>query len=376
MRNFLGKFLPTKIFGRDGSRSVDVIFDEVSNLHRLAVDQVVKVESLRGFSDIADNWIFINSVGAVGDTLEIQIDSSDGALAATGLSTYSKTFTILVTDTRQTLTDRIVAALNADITFNPAYRAVRVKDSPIVIIKTKFFGEWGEVLDSPGVPSANAFRVVLVGTLNIVRAFPDFIRRNKINSLSTDPRDERFGVLGISGNVSNIPASVGNLYQEFFTNPTYGTALNQNLLGSSATWTVPISADRDISILELRLFFGANRIRLGEGKFGSTNSPLTGGIYFDIKADNILKTIGPFKSNSSLKNEFALGDPTNFRLDIQSGRDELLASFTPGAGFVLRQAGTFGPGNDDYIRLRIENSRLDNRVSFMRAIAFGFGADL
>lgn len=375
MKHLIAKYFPIKIFGRDGARGVDVIYDEVANVNRLAVDQVVKVESLRGFSDIADNWVFINSVGNAGDQLTLEIDSSDGALDAMGIALFTKTFTTGVGEDRQSFTNRMVSELNADLNFNQAYNAVRVKDSSIVIIKSRFFGEWGEVLDAPhGSALPNTFRIAITGSFNAARAYGDFIRRNKINSLSTDPRDERFGVLGISGNVSSVPASIGGFYEEFFTNPTFGQDMSVNAsVGGPYEYTIPLNASRDVQIFEIRISFAGNGINLGNA-FGAGNSPLSNGIILEFKSDNVIKTRGPFYTNSDLKNAFAVGSPTNFRLDKPSGTDELLASFTTGAGIVLRRQGNFGAGNDDYVKIILAD-RFDNITENMKVEAIGFTAD-
>ena len=374
MKKFISKFLPIKILGNSTNNPVDVIFDETTNLHRLAVDQVVKIESLRSFSDIADNWFFINSVGNVGDQLTLEIDSSDGVFDVLGITVYSKVFTTQAGEDRNDFCDRIVNELNADSNFLQVYRAVRVKDSPIVIIKSRFFGEWGEVFTTFPTIKPDSFRVTVTGGLNCPRAFTDFKRRNKLNAISTDPRDERYGQIGISGNVS-IGGSIGNYYQEYFTNATHGIDMSIRAdLGGPYVYRIPTDATRDLEIFEIRIFFSGNGINLGD-YFGTSNSPLTNGIQLNFKTDNELKTLGPYYTNSDLKNTFAVGSPTNFRLDKPSGSDELLASFAVGSPIVLRKQGTFGASsNDDYLEIVLAD-RFDNITDGMRAIAVGFKTD-
>lgn len=375
MKKFFSQFIPVKIFGsRDDGvrRGVDVIFDETTNLNRLAVDQVVKIESLRSFSDIADNWIFINSVGNPGDTITLEIDSSDGVFDALGITVFTKVFTTQSGEDRNNLCDRIVSELNADSNFIQVYKATRVKDSPIVIIKSRFFGEWGEVFTTFPDIKANAFRVTVTGAVNAPRAFDDFKRRNKLNAISTDPRDERYGQIGVSGNVS-IGGSIGNYFQEFFKDSLDSTDMSINASGSPVVFEVPVDASRDIEIYEIRIFFAGNGINLGQS-FG-TGQALTNGIQLDFKTDNEIKNLGPYYTNSDLKNEWAIGSPTNFRLDKPSGKDELLASFRPGSPIVLRKSGTFGDAlNDDFLRITLSD-RFDNITEDMRAIAVGFKTD-
>lgn len=373
MKKFISKFLPIKIFGRNGDRAVDVIFDPVSNIHRLCVDQVVKVESLRGFSDISDNWFFINSIGNAGDTLTLEIDSSDGVLDSQGYSVYTKTFTVLAGEDRQDLTDRITNELNADSNFLPVYRATRVKDSTIVIIKSRFFGEWGEVTLTPhGLPTPNTFRIIPTGGVNAYPAFDDFIRRNKLNSVSTDPRDERYGQLGVTGNVQ-IGGSVGNFFQEYFVDDQASNNMSIADNQVPKTFKVPIDLTKDTEIYEIRIFFTGNGINLGSS-FGSGQA-LNNGIILRFKSDNEIKELGPFKTNSELKNIWSVGSPTNFRLDKPSGKDELLAAFRPGPPILLRKSGTFGDIiNNDFLEIIIQD-RTDNITEEMKAAAVGFKTD-
>jgi hypothetical protein len=296
MKNFIAKFIPIKIFGRYGDRSVDVVYDEVNNISRLAVDQVVKVESLRGFSDIADNWIFINTVGDTGDTITVEIDSSDGVKDALGITVYTKTFTIQAGEDRQSITDRMVAELNADSDFLQVYRATRVKDSSIVIIKSRFFGEWGEVLQLPhGLPALNTFRVIVTGNAFAYPAFTNFIRRNKLNAVSTDPRDERYGQLGVTGNVQ-LGGTIGNFYDEFFKDGQGSTDMSINANNQTVIYSIPVDATRDLEVYEIRLFFAGNGVNLGSS-FG-TGQPLDNGILLRFKSDNVTQELGPFFTNS------------------------------------------------------------------------------
>jgi hypothetical protein len=121
------------------------------------------------------------------------------------------------------------------------------------------------------------------------------------------------------------------------------------------------------------MFFSGNGINLGDA-FGSGQA-LSNGILLRFKSDNEAKELGPFYTNSDLKNLWSVGSPTNFRLDKPSGKDELLAAFRPGPPILLRKSGTFGDvANDDYLEIVIQD-RTDNRTENMKATAIGFKTD-
>ena len=93
------------------------------------------------------------------------------------------------------------------------------------------------------------------------------------------------------------------------------------------------------------------------GQFLCKNTDLLRGISFEIRSDNQTTILPDINATEGWKNYFSFPDPGSaFRLDIQSGGDEFVASFRPTVAFVIRKAGTFGAGNDDFMKIKIQDN--------------------
>jgi len=347
---------PTRLFGSNELHAVDVILED--GVKKLVTTTTVTVESLNGFDDISDNWFFINSVGATGDTLRLEIDATDGA------PLLDKTFTVLIGEDRYQFTTRIVLELNQDFTnFQPYYKASKVKNNAIVHISSKFFGEFGEntTLDS--------FRVSWTGTINAPRAFDDFIRRGKVTSLSRAEDDPRYGVLGISGTTVSRAADIGGLTVNPFLNNGSASMLVNGSAVSPVVFTFPMAAFKDKFIREVRFYGAGNGIVFT--KFLSKNQPLSEGIEVEIKTNNQVIFLPFIKTTEDFQAKFAFGSGDNFQLSLASGADVFLAVFISDNPFPLKAIGTFGVGNDDYIKIRIRDN-ISSGITNLEALAFGF----
>lgn len=344
-----------KLVGSDELYEVDIVLE--NGQRKLVTTTTVQVESLNGFDDLADNWIYINAT-PVGGTLQILISATDGAPA------LNKTFTVLAGENRYTFVQRIVNELNADfVDFQPYYKAIKVKDNSILHISSKFFGEYGENTVN------GSFSVVVGNGFNAYVAYDNFIRRGKVVGLSRSEDDPRYGILGISGEVAARSGDIGGLY---VVQPKY--------LGSSVllvdgttpkTFTFPMDAINDIYIREIRFFGKGNGIKFGQFLSKSGAGGLTNGIKIDIKTDNQVITLPLIKTTEDFKDKFAFGSGDNFQLYIQSGGDSFLAVFIASSPFPLRRAGTFGTGNDDYLNITIQDN-LTSGVINLESLGFGY----
>lgn len=347
---------PVRLVGSNELHAVDVILED--GINKLVTTTTVTVESLNGFDDISDNWFFINSVGAVGDTLRLEIDPTDGA------PLLDKTFTIQVGEDRYMLSARIVLELNQDfVNFQPYYRATKVKDNAIIHISSKFFGEFGEnkTLDS--------FRVSWTGGINAPRAFDDFIRRGKVTSLSRAEDDPRYGVLGISGTTVSRSADIGGLTVNQFLNGGSPSLLVNGSLIVPIEFTFSMAALHDKFIREVRFYGSGNGISFT--KFLSKNTALFNGIEIEIKTNNDIIILPLIKTTEDFQAKFAFGSGDNFQLTLASGADVFLAVFISDNPFPLKAIGTFGVGNDDYIKIRIRDN-ITSGITNLEALAFGF----
>lgn len=346
-----------QIVGDNGVYKADVVLED--GLKKLVTTTTVRVESLNGFDDLADNWIYLNT-SPVGGTLQILISATDGAPAV------NKSFTVLGGETRYTFAQRVVTELNADFAnFQPYYRASRVKDNSIIHISSKFFGEFGENV------TVGSFSVVVGGGLNAYVAFDDFRRRGKVVGLSRSEDDPRYGILGISGEVAARSGDIGGLYVN--TLKRLGSA--NLLVNGSVTpqvFEIPMSATDDVFIREIRIYGKGNGVKFGQ--FLAQNVILPNGLLIEIKTDNEVVSLPTLKTTEDLKDKFAFGSGDNFQLYIQAGGDSFLAVFISASPFPLRKAGSFGAGFDDYLRLTVRDN-LTTVAQTLECLVFGYSRE-
>lgn len=333
----------TSIRGRDGVYTADVIFED--GLYKLATDKKVQVESLAGVQLTAANFFGWDGVSD-GDTLTLEIDATDST------PFFSRTFTVNVGETDVQFAQRVALELNQDfVDFQPNFRAVQVKDNSILWIESKFVGETGEN------DTIDSFRVTGTGTITatLYRNWDDFIRRTSTIQASKSSVDPRVGIFGIEGTVESRSADVSGLFvlQPYRNNTPTQIQMNINAATTDQVFTFPMDALDDLFISEIRFFGLGNGIQFQN--FLSLNSPITDGILIQIKTDNNLVTFPVIRRTEDFADKFAFGGGDNFQLYIQSGADKFLASFLS-APFPLRRSGTFGPGNDDYIRIIIRDN--------------------
>lgn len=148
-------------------------------------------------------------------------------------------------------------------------------------------------------------------------------------------------------------APIGSLFVEFAKNGA-SQAMNVNgTLGTPVVFTFHADATMDLSISEMRFAAIDNGISSGE-KFLAI-AGLTNGILVEVKSENSVFMFPPIKQTSHFKDYFNLGSGL-WDLLVGSGQDSLTASFLPDAHFRIRKQGTFGIGNDDYVKIFIRDS--------------------
>lgn len=346
---------PIRIVGRDEIYSADVVLED--GIRKLATTKKVNVESLSGVQESATNYFFIESV-ATGQTLRLQIVATEGAPA------LDKTFTVLTGESKLDFTTRVILELNQDfVNFQPYYRAIDIDDNPAIFILAKTVGEAGEA------PNVNDFQVTgTVPLVNGVPAFDNLLRRSSVVQASLSTKDPRLAVFGIEGTVESRDASVEGL---LVVQPFNGvsTAVNLNVNGSLANpvvFTFPMDALDDFFINEIKFFGRDNGIQFSN--FLGRNGALTNGILVEIKTNNSIVTLPPIKTTDDFDDVFAFGG-SNFDVYFASGDDKFSARFLASA-FPLRRSGTFGAGNDDYIRISVRDNLTS--INYLQAIVEGF----
>lgn len=345
----------TRIVGSDEIYAADVILED--GIRKLATTKKVNVESLSGVQEAASNWLSFEDV-ATGDTLRVEIDATDSSPA------YDQTFTVLAGEDRFDFAARVVLEQNQDFTnFQPYFKATQVKNNSVIFYEAKTIAEAGENI------TQNSFRVTGTGTLNntLIRGFDNWQKRTSVVQASKSSKDPRLAVFGIEGTVESRDASVEGL---FVQQPYNGTPANIDLNingGAGTVFTFPMDALNDIFVTEIKFFGRDNGIQFGN-KFLGANSALTNGIKIEIKTDNNTVELPLIKTTDDFDDKFSFGGP-NFTVYFASGEDKFTARFLSSA-YPLRRSGTFGAGNDDYIRITIRDNLTS--INYLQAVVVGF----
>jgi len=351
----------TEIIGRDSLGNIRRIQSVVrgDGITAVPIDGTVIVESTFGADPLPDSYFRIINTGATNDTWRVDIaaTAADPTSPDRDLPAYTKTFTIVAGEVGDELKlrDRIVSELNLDTVFKDdcLLKAIAVVDRSIVHISSTAFSLSGEFYERP---NAGDFDVVVTGTAQVVIGFDNMLSRSKPVVLDRDPNNpHRSGVFGISGSVTVTAKDLADLYIQEATNVTYGNDMRQDGSVTPVDFIVAPSIITDIFIEHMIFDAQGNGIKFGQ--FLNKNQPLTNGVEVTIKSDNTTTTFPVLKSTEAFKNKWAAlsGDGANFRIDVQSAADEILAILTFNNPFILRVSGTFGAGNDDFIRVRIQD---------------------
>lgn len=340
------------LVGNDEQFIADVILED--GLRKLAVSKLVQVDSLSGRQISATNYFFVDATLATGSTLRIEIDATEGAPA------LDKSFTSLAGETGIDFITRVILELNQDfVNFQPYWRALDIDDNPAIFIASKNVGESGENTN------VDSFRVT--GTSNPQRAFADFVRRGTVIQASSSTTDPRLGIFGITGSVEAKDASVEGLFIQQPYNGTPTTIdLNVNGSGTPVVFTFPMDNLDDLFVNEIKFFGRDNGIQFSN--FLGQNGSLTNGILVEIKTDNNIVLLPPIRTTDDFDDVFAFGG-SNFDVYFASGDDKFSARFLASA-FPLRRSGTFGSGNDDYIRVTIRDNLTS--INYLQCIVGGF----
>lgn len=343
-------------------------------LNALATDATVVVESTFGFDQNPDSFFRIVDTGGAGTTWTIDIagTSNDPSAPDRDLPSYSKVFTVQVSEEGDEIAfrDRIIQELNADTVFrnDVILKAQKATDRAIVHIYSEAFSASGEFYERP---LAGDFDVTIGGTPGdgvVVIGFDNLISRSKPVTISRDfDSPHRLGLFGITGNVRVEAKELADLFVQDATDDGTPAGDPDMLVNGSVTpqdFFINASPTTDLFIENLIFDGQGNGIKFGQ--FLSKNTSLTNGVEVTIKSDNVETTFPLLLSTEDFKNKWAAlgGDGANFRVDVQAGKDEMLAILAFNNPFIMRVQGTFS--TDDFIRVRIQ----DNISSQIRRFNF------
>ncbi len=140
-----------------------------------------------------------------------------------------------------------------------------------------------------------------------------------------------------------------------------------NVDGSTTpvVFTFPMDSLDDYFVSEIKFFGRDNGIQFSSflGR-----QPLQNGILVEVKTNNNMVMLPPIKTTDDFDDVFSFGG-SNFDVYFAAGEDKFTARFLSSA-FPLRRSGTFGVGNDDYIKITIRDNL--TAVNYLQCIVEGF----
>jgi len=172
----------------------------------------------------------------------------------------------------------------------------------------------------------------------------------------------------VTGTVSVSQKELADLFVQEAMNGG-SSEMTVNGSGTPVNFRIEASTTTDLFIENLIFDGQGNGIKFGQ--FLSQNSGLTNGLLITIKSEDITTTFPVIKKTEDFKNKFAAlsGDGANFRLDVQAGKDEMLAILKFNNPFLIHVAGSYS--TDDYIEVRVRDN-LSSGIARLNFRAKGF----
>jgi len=358
-----------------------------AGVNRLETSSIVTVQSTFGLDPQGTDFFFFggtledaNGIGSAGDTVRVEIPAAVTPIGTTLYPAVDYTYTVTASDVANDNPEREVAenvcvGLNADTNFILAnWKCDVAKDFGYVHIASRLMNEWG---------TRSSWTVTCSGLTICTIANGSIVRRSKAAELARSPNDPgRLGFFGITGTVLSIPGGLGKRFFEFFYNTETipSKDMRQDCDEASYTenkcrYTVPVDNNEDLFISQIRCYGGCSGIKFGQ--FLCKNQPLGSqsrgsGISVEIKSDNEITTLPGILTTEDFKNYFSFPQPGNaFRIDVQAGEDQFVATFAPELSFIIRKSGTYGIGNDDYIHIHIYDD-ISSGLAQLECLAEGF----
>ena len=173
---------------------------------------------------------------------------------------------------------------------------------------------------------------------------------SKVVDVNTYDEIDRLEV-STTGEVSTTPGGIGDL---FLIPAKNGSSDDLRVDGSETPvyFTFAADATYDSLVLEMRLYLGCVNIKFTQ--WNCKNDELENGVEVSIKSDNTLLTLPLIKKTEDFKNKFSTAGL--FSIDYAASADQLLAIIKFDNPVVIRKQGYFGVGNDDYIKIKIQDN--------------------
>ena len=352
-----------------------------AGVNRLETSSIVTVQSTFGLDPQGTDFFFFggtledaNGIGLADDTIRIEIPSALTPLG-TLYPAVDYTYTVTAADVanvnpEKEVAENVCVGLNADSDFILAqWKCDVAKDFGYVHIASRLMNEWGTRSDWDVTCSGTTICNIANGSIQ---------RRAKAAELARSPNDPgRLGFFGITGTVLSIPGGLGKRFFEFFYNAEATPSKDMrkdcdagSYVEDTCRFTVQVDNDEDLYISQIRCYGGCSGIKFGQ--FLCKNNELPVGITVEIKSDNEVTVLPAITTTEDWKNYFSFPAPGDaFRIDVQAGEDQFVATFAPQLSFIIRKSGTYGVGNDDYIHIHV-NDNISAGLAQLECLAEGF----
>lgn len=370
---FLGPIQHVIIRGANELQAVDTV--EEGGIVKLETrTSVTSVNVPNGVDPIPDAFFKILTAGALNDTIRtvIKATANDTTTPDDDLPECDVTTTVTASEVgnERALAVKHAQEIDADATCGLAFieaDAITGDKRAIIHISSEEFSLNGEFHERPNL---NDVLTTVTGSVTIQQDSEQkkLVSRSKQSELSrslSSPHD--LGVLAISGTVSVQPGPISDILIE---QPLESASAEMAIDASSVskTFVIPCSNSVDKFVEELRCFGNDNGVKFGQ--FLGINSALTNGILITIVSDETTIVLPNITTTDDLKHRFALGGG-KFQLDVQAGRDDVLASFMFENPFPIRSCGT-NP-TDDSVEFLIRDD-LSSLITF-QCLIFGFNRE-
>lgn len=376
-----GRNLVTLV-GKDGlaqDRRVQTIV-RPDGITAVPIDGTVTVTSTFGFDQNPDSFFKIINTGGAGTTwtLFVRGTSSDPSAPDRDLPDFTKVFTVLAGEVGDELKfrDRIITELNTSTIFRDdvLLKSQAATDRGVVHIFSVAFSLSAEFYERP---AAGDFTVTIGGAPGdgvVVVGFDNLIARSKPVTITTDKESpHRLGQFGITGDVNVVAKDLDDLFVQYATDdgtptPDQGGTGDRDLLvdGSVTQQTFFVAASLATDLFIQTMIFRARGNGIKLSNFFAKNTVLTNGVRVEIKSDNTVTTFFPMRDTSDFKNTWAAlsGTVATWDLDRGAATDEAVAVVKFENPFIIKVDGAFGAGNNDYIRVLINDDLSSGNQDF------------
>lgn len=344
----------------------------INGKNRLLTSAITIIEALFGRDNQSTVWFYIGTaddaggVGAAGDTVRTEIPSAVSPIGtvfpACDVTSTVTAGHVAAANPELEFAKTIVIDFNADSDCKIPWKAERIKDFSGVFISARIFNEWGD---------RASWTLTSTGTTVVTQAFTDIVRRGFETELSRSPNNPRSGILAIAGSVTTIPGQISDQFQEKFLN---GGSSDLLVNGSSTPVAFRIEADATMikEITSIKCYGGGNGVKFGQ-YLSKSGGVLTNGVSVSLKSEDKVFTFLPIQTTEDWKNLFASQPGTDFRLDIQSGKDEFIARFDAQQPIPIFPTTEFT--TPDYVEVLIQDSLLSG-IATHECLAEGFLREL